>query len=154
MTHSDTSSELIQLSAFLTYRVSRLHSKLNAQASKILGELVGLSLNQWRMMAFIGSAKTLTATELVAYTAMDKGLISRNVKTLINKGLVTSSVRKNDNRWQVLSLTPEGQAIYDVALPVMRRRQNHLQKGLSREEIGTFRKVMAALEEAAEETNI
>lgn len=46
--------QLAQLSNFLTYRISRVHQKLNVQASKILNDSVGVTLNQWRMIAFIG----------------------------------------------------------------------------------------------------
>jgi len=145
--------QLVQLSRFLTYRISRVHGKLNAQASRILHESVGVTLNQWRMIAFIGGAETLTASMLVRYTAMDKGLVSRNVNTLIELGLVVSSTDRTDSRVHVLSLTPDGKSIFDAALPQMRRRQDKLQQGLSAEDLATFRRVMEHLEAAAEDTN-
>ncbi len=141
---------LRQLNQFLTYRVSRLHAKLNAQASRILNKSVGITLNQWRMIAFIGGAGKLTASELIAATAMDKGLVSRNVKSLIASGLVISSPSERDNRVQVLSLTPRGKHVFEVALPRMQRRQDDLQLALSADEIATFRSVVDKLERAAE----
>ncbi|MEL7346040.1 MAG: helix-turn-helix domain-containing protein, partial [Pseudomonadota bacterium] len=101
-TQNETMDRLNQLSNFLTYRVSRLHGKLNAQASKILKDSVGITLNQWRMIAFIGGARTITASELIHYTAMDKGLISRNVRSLIELGYVVSSEHETDHRLHVL----------------------------------------------------
>ena len=82
-TPKDFNPQLAQLSNFLTYRISRAHQKLNTQASKILHDSVGLTLNQWRLVAFIGGAEQVTASELVKYTSMDKGLVSRNAKSLI-----------------------------------------------------------------------
>ena len=151
-TPSSTNALLDSLSQFLTYRISRLHGKLNAQASRMLRETVGLTLIQWRIVAFVGSAGEITASELIGYTDMDKGLVSRNVKRLIAEGVVTSGVDRDDSRVHVLSLTPRGQALFDTALPVMRRRQAHLQNAISEADMATFRRVMAALEEAAQDT--
>lgn len=153
-TPSDYETRLSQLSQFLTYRISRLHGKLNAQASRILRDSVGVTLNQWRMIAFIGGAEEITASELISYTAMDKGMVSRNVKSLIGGGLVVASPHESDHRVQVLTLSPTGREVFDTALPTMRRRQAWLQKNLSDADIATFRKVMNALETASEETDI
>ncbi len=153
-TPSDYDTRLSQLSHFLTYRISRLHGKLNAQASRILRDSVGVTLNQWRMIAFIGGAEKITASELINYTAMDKGMVSRNVKSLIECGLVVSSPHDTDHRIHILTLSPSGRDVFDTALPTMRRRQAFLHKNLSDDDIATFRRVMNALEQASEETNI
>lgn len=153
-TPQDFDTRLSQLSQFLTYRISRLHSKLNAQASRILSASVGLTLNQWRMIAFIGGAEKITASELINYTAMDKGMVSRNVKSLIEAGLVLSAPHKVDHRIHVLSLSSAGKDIFDTALPVMRRRQTHLKKDISEDDLANFLRVMDVLEDAAKETNI
>ncbi len=144
--------QLAQLSDFLTYRISRVHQKLNVQASRILNESVGVTLIQWRLIAFIGGAKEVTASELVRYTAMDKGLVSRNAKSLIKSGVVVSSSHAKDSRVHLLSLTPEGQKIFDTALPKMRRRQAKLQDNLSIEDVATLRRILESLEIAAEDT--
>ena len=153
-TPNDFNPQLAQLSNFLTYRISRLHQKLNTQASKILSETVGVTLNQWRMIAFIGGAETVTASKLVKYTAMDKGLVSRNVKSLIEGGLVASSVHTKDNRVHILSLTPNGQRVFDTALPMMRRRQENLRTQLSDDDVANLRRMLDLLEVAAEDVAI
>ncbi len=150
-TPKDFNPQLAQLSNFLTYRISRLHQKLNTQASKILSESVGVTLNQWRMIAFIGGAGNVTASKLVRYTAMDKGLVSRNVKSLIESGLVASSEHAKDNRVHVLSLSPEGQRVFDTALPMMRRRQENLRSDLSDDDVANLRRMLDILEIAADD---
>lgn len=150
----DFNPQLAQLSEFLTYRISRLHQKLNSQATKILAAKVGVTLNQWRMIAFIGGAKTVTASELVRYTAMDKGLVSRNVKSLVQDGLVTYSEDSKDSRIHLLRLTPKGTEVFNLALPTMRKRQRQLQSNLSDADVARFREILTILELAAEETDI
>lgn len=146
--------QLAQLSGFLTYRISRLHQKLNSQATKILAAKVGVTLNQWRMIAFIGGAETVTASELVRYTAMDKGLVSRNVKSLIQDEIVESSGDRKDSRVHRLSLTPRGKEIFDLALPTMRKRQKQLQSKLSKDDVERLRDMLEILELAAEDIDI
>lgn len=151
LTQRDSDSELKLLSSFLTYRVSRLHGKLNAQATRILRDSVGVTLNQWRMIAFIGSAPKITASQLINYSALDKGLVSRNIKSLIEAGFVVSTPHDIDSRVHLLGLTAPGKRIYDAALPRMRKRQADLRANISAEDIETFLRVSAALEEAAED---
>jgi len=142
-----------QLSNFLTFRVSKLHGKLNAQASRILQASVGITLNQWRIIAFIGDAGQITASKLIRETALDKGLVSRNVSMLIRDGLVTSAPDKTDTRVRILQLTEAGQAIYDTALPRMRQRQVDLRSTVSAGELETFLRVIAALEAAVDKSS-
>ena len=153
-TPKDFNPQLAQLSNFLTYRISRAHQKLNVQASKILHDSVGLTLNQWRLLAFIGGAEQVTASELVKYTGMDKGLVSRNAKSLIESGFVTSSGHEKDSRVHLLRLTPAGKDVFDRALPRMRQRQAKLQENLSTEDVATLRRILETLEVAAEDTEI
>lgn len=143
-------TELEQLRRFLTYRISRVHWKLNTQASKILSETVGLSLTQWRILAFIGGSESITASELVKVTAMDKGLISRNVKTMIQNGVVVSTGADKDHRVNLLTLTPKGREIFEIALPRMRQRQVQLQRGIAQTDIDAFHRVLDALDIASE----
>lgn len=147
-------AQLAQLSGFLTYRISRLHQKLNMQASRILQESVGVTLNQWRMIAFVGGAQSVTASQLVKYTAMDKGLVSRNVKSLIEAGLIVTSPHPSDSRIHLLSLTDEGKKVFETALPRMRRRQDNLQRNLSGEDVASLRRMLNVLEMAAEDTDL
>jgi len=149
-----SNSQLEQLNSFLTYRISRLHQKLNTQATKILRESVGVTLNQWRMIAFIGGAETVRASDLVQFTGMDKGLVSRNVKSLIEGGLVASKAYGQDSRVHMLSLTPEGKKVFDTALPKMRNRQKFLRSNLSDEDVEHLRHMLAILETAAEEHDL
>lgn len=147
-------TELAQLSQFLTYRVSRLHGKLNAQATSILSDTVGVTLNQWRMIAFIGGAREITASQLIQHTALDKGMVSRNITSLISAGFVASTPHETDSRVHLLSLTAAGKRIYDKALPRMRKRQADLKSTIAPEDIEAFIRVAEALEKASEDRGV
>lgn len=140
----------LPLHQYLTYRLSRVQAKLNTQGAKVLHDTVGLTLSQWRVIALVGAAGQTRLSDLARQAALDKGLLSRNVKTMIARGLVRARQDDLDNRVQHLSLTPEGKEVFSRALPVTRRRQKWLRAELTDDEIRTFRNVLDKLEIAAE----
>ncbi len=146
------SNETLPLQRFMTYRMSRVQAKLNAQATRILKRIAGLSLAQWRILALLGSRGRASSSELTRISTMDKGLFSRKLKTLVAQGLVRAETDKRDHRIQHLSLTEQGQAIYDQTLPHMRARQAFLQRDLTEAELAAFHKALDLLEIAADAT--
>jgi DNA-binding MarR family transcriptional regulator len=145
-----TGFEGLPLKDFLTYRLSRVQAKLNAQMAKILRENVGLTVMQWRVIALVGAAGQTRFSALVKEAVLDKGFLSRNLKTLIEQGFILSEPDENDQRAQNLRLSSKGQSVFEQALPITRRRQEWLGKDLSPDEIATFRRVLEKLELASE----
>ena len=144
------SQDTLPLHQFLTYRLSRVQAKLNAQASRILRETSGITLTQWRIIAMVGAAGRTRLSDVSRATALDKGLLSRNLKGLTEEGLISAQADDLDHRAQNLTLSERGQAIYERTLPIMRKRQANLQADLSEEELRIFRRVLDKLEIAAE----
>ncbi len=145
----DVQDEL-PLRRFLTYRISRVQAKLNTQATRLLREASGITLAQWRLVALIGAAGQTQSSALSKEAALDKGLVSRNLKTLIEQGVVHSKTDAGDHRVQNLCLTDKGRVIFEKTLPVTRARQAQLREGLTHEELRVFHKVLDHLEIAAE----
>ena len=123
-----------ELTNFITYRLARVQARLNRQATRILRQKAGLSLVQWRVIALLKAHGAATASEVTGYFDMDKGLFSRNVKTLIAAGLIKRQTNPDDQREHQLELTVEGLEKYDQVFPTMQRRQQHLLHDLSAEQ--------------------
>jgi DNA-binding MarR family transcriptional regulator len=138
------------LHQYLTYRLSRVQAKLNAQSARLLRQTVGLTLTQWRIVALVGAAGTTRLSDITRETALDKGLLSRNLKSLVTDGVMITKQDSHDNRVQWLSLSPKGRDVRDHALPVTRSRQAWLREALTKEELRTFQRVVDKLEIAAE----
>lgn len=118
---------------FITYRLSRVQARLNAQGARILQNAAGLSLIQWRIITLVAGHDGATSTELTAVSSIDKGLFSRKLKTLVQDGIVQARVDQADNRVQHLFLTDKGHEIHARVLPIMIRRQEALREGLGDE---------------------
>lgn len=144
-------ANVLPLHQFLTYRLSRVQAKLNAQAGAMLRRYAGLTLSQWRILALVGAAGQTRLSDLARIAALDKGLLSRNLKTMIAEDLVLSKQDEIDQRVQHLSLSPSGKALFEKTLPRMRQRQHRLRSALNDHELGVFYEVLDKLEVAAED---
>lgn len=138
------------IQGFLTYRLSRVQTKLNAQAHALLQPHDGLTLSKWRILALVGAAGETRLSDLSRSADLDKGLLSRNLKSLIEDTLVASNGDKTDQRVQRLSLTPKGRALFDRVLPRMRERQARLRAALTVEELEALESALPKLEAAAD----
>jgi len=140
----------LPLHQFLTYRLSRVQAKLNAQANAMLRANSGLTLSQWRILALVGAAGQTRLSELSRVAALDKGLLSRNLKALIAGGLVSPKQDDVDQRVQHLSLSKSGKALFENTLPKMRKRQSHLRSSLTARELDVLYTALDKLELAAD----
>ncbi|MEM8730914.1 MAG: MarR family winged helix-turn-helix transcriptional regulator [Pseudomonadota bacterium] len=147
---NETRHDTQPLHQFLTYRLSRVQAKLNAQANALLQKNSGLTLSKWRILALVGAAGQTRLSVLSRTSALDKGLLSRNLKNMIEEGLVTSKQDDIDHRVQHLSLTTKGQALFDTTLPKMRMRQSKLREPLTPRELDALYSALDKLEIAAE----
>lgn len=138
----------------LTYRMARVQAKLNAQSTRLLKEDTGLSLTQWRLLALIGTIGQTTAAQLSRHAAMDKGLISRNLRAMSDGNLIQVTPDDRDHRLQHLDLTEAGKALFDLTLPRMLARQAALRARLTDEDLRTFLATLDTLEQAAEDPDL
>ena len=135
---------------FLTYRFARVQARLNDQATRILQDHAGISLSQWRVLSLIGDRAGTSSSEIVARSGIDKGLVSRTLKTLNEAGLVRSETSQIDMRVQQHDLTPDGRALFDRTLPHMAQRQQMIQSAFRPEELEAFLAALDRLEWLAE----
>lgn len=94
----------------------------------------GLSLLEWRSLAHLGGAPSLSVNELARRAGLDKSYASRTVGGLIERGLVASERSEIDARAVVLRLTKKGEALYRKAFADAVGRNERLLGRLSEEQ--------------------
>ena len=135
-------------SSFVTYRLAKLQSRLNAQGTAILKEKSGLSLVEWRVIQVIRMFDNPSLSQIADHVQMDKGQLSRKIKGMIEKELLTSQRDNKDKRIQKLDLTKKAIEINQRLMPIMERRQHHLLADVSPEELVLFYRVIDKIEAA------
>lgn len=142
--------EIDGLRTFITYRLSRIQSRLNAQAIRLLKLHGDVSLTEWRVLSITELLDTVTLSDLVRESELDKGQLSRSASALIRKGYLLSTANQKDQRSHLLSLTRAGRDCHARMLPIMRRRQENLVDALTPEEIAVFDRVLEKLDAASQ----
>lgn len=139
-----------ELRSFLTFRMARVQAKLNAQAMHLLRSQSDLSLVEWRVIQLLRLFDNASMSQLAREISMDKGQLSRKIKTLVERGIVISAPDEMDARQQKLRLSPRGVALNKDLMPMMRQRQKLLAEGISSDEMAVFLDVLKKIEAATD----
>lgn len=140
---------------FLTYRVQALTHRLNRQAMHILERQASLRLPEWRCLTFIhecgGQHGKASLFEVAEITGMDRGLVTRSVQGLVEKGHVLTERDGQDRRVVHAALTRQGYELFCRLLPLMRNRQLYLLDALSLHDRKAVYRILDRLNAAAED---
>ena len=150
----DTPYDTSKPSSFLTYRLSRVQARLNAQAADLLRRHSGVPLAQWRVLLLLYGGDVSSQKEIVGLAQFDKGQVSRLVDTLIERGLINAKSGGEDKRVRTLSLTDDGTAIVERLIPIMRERQRQLLSVFSAEEQTRLMEFISRLDGVADKLDI
>jgi DNA-binding MarR family transcriptional regulator len=140
----------LRLETFLPYRLAVLaHTVSRAIAARYEAEF-GLTIPEWRVMALLGAAPGLSASQVAEATPMDKVAVSRAVRSLAAAGRLQSRADGADGRRQILTLTPAGLAVYRRIAPVAQALEAQLTAGLDARERALLGSLIDRLQGAAE----
>ncbi|MDJ0629001.1 MAG: MarR family winged helix-turn-helix transcriptional regulator [Rhodobacter sp.] len=140
----------VPLREMLTYRLSRLNAKMNAQATRILKKSSGLSQAQWRVLVMIDAFGPVPPAQIVRTSLMDKGQLSRTIKGMVTRGLIRLEASESDHRSHLLCITDRGRDLFERARPAMLARQTRLSGNLDEGDRAAFHRVLDRLEDAVE----
>lgn len=116
----------LKLENFLPYQLNVAASLVSHALSRIYAERYGIGVPEWRVLVTLGQFGVMTGKAVGAHSHMHKTKVSRAVAHLEKRGLVQRRSNTSDLRESLLSLTPEGRAIYDELAPGARDFANHL----------------------------
>ncbi len=103
----------------------RRASRILTQAYDAALRPVGLVVNQFTLLVAIHLSEPVSITQLAEGLFSDQTTTTRNVKLLEKQGLVAISPG-TDRRIKLVSLTPDGKALLDKALPLWEQVQAEL----------------------------
>ena len=89
----------------------------------------GLRATQVTLLIAVGQAGPITMKDLARFLAMDRTTLTRNLKPLLDQGLVTTA-EAEDRRHRPIALTARGQDVLAEALPYWREVQTRIAKEL------------------------
>jgi DNA-binding MarR family transcriptional regulator len=140
-----------QLAAFLPYQLSVASNAVSSLIAERYRKRFALKIPEWRVMAVLGDAGSMTQRGLTAATVMDKVAVNRAVKVLEERGLVGRVPNPGDGRSHLLELTGEGRAIHAEVMPLARAIERELLDGLAPGEEEALRRLLARMRSRADQ---
>jgi DNA-binding MarR family transcriptional regulator len=134
------STMLTRLAQFIQQEVSSTYARAN-----------GLSSSEWRVLARLNALGPTQLADFCRDTAMDKAYMSRLVRTLEPRGLITVTGDPAHGRRLILDITPKGRTLARDVMPQARAAQEQLLQVLAPQErevlYGAIKKLQAAIED-------
>jgi len=125
----------------------RLNSLILTSGDRLVAGL-GLTSARWQILGAIDAADR---PQPVAWLARDIGGNRQNVQRIVNDlhrdGLVTFEPNPHHRRAHLVVMTEKGRKAFAAAMKLQTPWVNHLTEGLTVDEIGSVRRVVAALRE-------
>ncbi|MCK0140878.1 MarR family winged helix-turn-helix transcriptional regulator [Aliiroseovarius sp. F20344] len=107
-----------KLDDFLPYQLAVLSSRISAGFAKHYRDAYGISVSEWRVVAHLSQADSVSVREIHARVDMDKPKVSRAASRLEAAGYVTKTVNPKDRRLIELCLTPKGRDMIEALAPI------------------------------------
>ncbi len=136
---SDDDYQLSDQVGFNLRRANQRHVAIFAKTVE------GLTPTQFATLARLDEHGALSQNKLGRLTAMDSATIKGVVERLRAKGFVTSRPDLNDQRLRLVELSPDGRALYEVALKQALQARIETMERLTPQEAATFEALLAKL---------
>ena len=124
----------LKLDSFLPSVIRNLAEGITGNMSQNYTGDFQLTITEWRILLQLAATQSLTATQIVEYTAMEKSKVSRAITGLEQRDFVARTPSEEDHRTKALSLTPAGQKLYNNIVPRVLDWEKKLLDGFEIEE--------------------
>jgi DNA-binding MarR family transcriptional regulator len=117
---------LIRLVSVRIVRLSELILRLGVLAFQ---DRFGVRPTDLRILVMLGAHQPISVNEVSRRTHIDKAWISRSLRGLLDRKLITRMAHPSDSRASLLSLTKKGEALLRKIAPVAQDYQRQLLQG-------------------------
>ena len=114
------------LSAFLPYQLAVASSRVSKAFADRYRVEFGLTIPEWRVLAHLSQAGSVSVRDIQARVDMDKSKVSRAAARLESAGLIEKRENPSDRRLLDMRLTPKGQAMMARIMPIAEAFQQEI----------------------------
>lgn len=132
----------------LPQRLLLLAKMIERVASKQLQVKFGMSLAQWRVLAFVCSDGPATASYIGSSGEIDQAEISRAVKGLLEAGLISREFAAGSRKTMIISPTRKGESLYKKVRDHRRTYFSAITKDLDRDQKAEFDRTLEVIARA------
>jgi DNA-binding MarR family transcriptional regulator len=120
---------------------------MGALKKQMAEEGLDLTAEQWALLLHFWNNGTITQEELVVVSGLDKSTVSRTLKLMDHKGLITKSLDPKDCRRKILSLTKEADELKTRSLMAVQATVKKALAGVDPEQCAVCLKVLSQVKQ-------
>lgn len=139
----------LKLAEFMPYRLSVASNRVSAAVATAYQSLFALKIAEWRLIAVLAEGQGATQQAIGVATRMDKVTVSRAAIALTARGLIERRPNPDDQRSHLLSLSQDGQALYQSVAPKALALEAEIFGGFRRAELSDLAAMLDRIEAAA-----
>lgn len=137
----------------LLHRLLKLTNRLMAPFSTHLSARYKISVNEFRLLMTVGALGRTASHEVAELTGVNAMSVSRAVATLERHGRLEISTDESNRRRKWLSLTQEGERLYQIMRPQTEKVAHYLFGKLAEDELSGFESIVEKLIERLDATD-
>ncbi|MDR0271598.1 MarR family transcriptional regulator [Paenibacillus sp.] len=134
----------MELEKYIGVNVQRAALKLNNYYQKVVSPF-DITVDQWEILVILWEKEGITQKEIAERLDKDQTNIARMLFKLEKKGFIYRVIHETDRRSLRVYLTPKGREIKDDILEPSIEAYKNTIKGLSEEEVETFRRILTVI---------
>jgi DNA-binding MarR family transcriptional regulator len=128
----------LRLDTFIPFRLSFTTNLVSASIAEAYETMFGITIPEWRVMAWAAEKDGITQQQICAHTRMDKVTVSRAAISLAERGLLDRTPNPDDRRSHLLVLSAQGRDLYSMIAPKALELEKRIFANFDGPEIETF----------------
>jgi len=125
------------------FLIAKVHQKLLTSLQKSFSESgIEVTPIQVMLLFYLQQSNGLSLTQISQGLMLENPTITGLIDRLEKSGYVKRSDHPNDRRVYLVHLTEKGNKVAKKALPIVRKLNEQIKEGYSRDEIEDFKKVL------------
>ncbi|MEK8128397.1 MarR family transcriptional regulator [Paenibacillus filicis] len=134
----------MELEKYIGVIVSRADLKLSSYYQKVVNPF-DITVDQWEILVILWEVEGITQKELAERLTKDQTNVARMLFKLEKKGFIHRVTHETDRRSLRVYLTDKGRDIKDEILAPSIEAYRNTIKGLTEEEVETFRRILGVM---------
>lgn len=101
------------------FLLHHLAFSLMRQSDQLLQDVLGIGFSQFKILRVVQATPYLQQKQIAAMLGQTEASVSRQVKLMHEQGLLTTTVRPENKREHITTLTPKGEQYSSQAMEVL-----------------------------------
>ncbi|WP_238368227.1 MarR family winged helix-turn-helix transcriptional regulator [Mesobacterium pallidum] len=138
-------TEILDIDHYAPFLLNVVSSAWGRKTSAIYRRDFGLGLTDWRVISMLNIEPGITASRICDVVRLDKGAVSRSLKTLDDLGHLDSEQPSGDPRKRLWRLSEQGQLVHGRIMAVALGCEAELVSGITRDDLATTLRVLRTM---------